>query len=88
MLGRSDSTVVGSASVPVAVVRIRRGGASVELPVTLSDPRLARYALTDAPFFATVRSWKARHRAALAAEGLEVPPMTGAIPIIRQGTAA
>lgn len=85
---RSDSTVVGSASVPVAVVRIRRDGSSIELPVMLSDPRLGRYALTDAPFFATVRAWKARHRAALAAEGLEVPPLTGAIPIIRQGAAA
>lgn len=80
---RSDATVVGSASVPVAVVRIRRAGASIELPVMLSDPRFGRYALTDAPFFATVRAWKARHRAALAAEGLELPPLTGAIPVIR-----
>lgn len=80
---RSDGTVVGSASVPVAVVRIRRAGASIELPVMLSDPRLGRYALTDAPFYATVRAWKARHRAALAAEGLELPPLTGAIPVIR-----
>jgi hypothetical protein len=85
---RSDSTVVGSASVPVAVVRIRRDGSSVELPVMLSDPRLGRYALTEAPFFATVRAWKARHRAALAAEGLELPPLTDAIPVIRQGAAA
>ena len=88
---RSDRTVVGSASVPVAVVRIRRGGASIELPVMLSDPRAGHYALTDAPFFATVRAWKARHRAALAAEGIELPPLTGAIPIIRHrptGTAA
>lgn len=85
---RSDRTVVGSASVPVAVVRIRRGGSSIELPVMLSDPRLGRYALTEAPFFATVRAWKARHRATLAAEGLELPPPTGAIPIIRQGAAA
>jgi hypothetical protein len=80
---RSDSAVVGGASVPVAVVRIRRGGASIELPVMLSDPRPGRYALTDGPFFAIVRSWKAKHRAALAAEGLELPPLTGAIPIIR-----
>ncbi|MBM7503059.1 hypothetical protein ACFPER_06225 [Agromyces aurantiacus] len=85
---RSDSTVVGDASVPVAVVRIRRGGASIELPVMLSDPRMGRYALTEAPFFATVRAWKARHRAALAAEGLELPPLTGAIPVIRSGAAA
>lgn|GEM_PF-2449826 len=80
---RADSTVAGAASVPVAVVRIRRGGSSIELPMMLSDPRPGRYALTDAPFFATVRAWKARHRAALASEGLELPPVTGAIPIIR-----
>ncbi|WP_353815187.1 hypothetical protein [Agromyces sp. SYSU T00266] len=81
---RADSTVAGSTSVPVAVVRIRRDGSSIELPMMLSDPRPGRYALTDAPFFANVRAWKARHRAALAAEGLELPPVTGAIPIIRQ----
>jgi hypothetical protein len=85
---RSDRTVVGSTGVPVAVVRIRRGGSSIELPVMLSDPRFGRYALSDAPFFATVRSWKARHRAALAAEGLELPPLTGAIPVIRSRAAA
>ncbi|MCK8608101.1 hypothetical protein [Agromyces sp. C10] len=85
---RSDRAVVGSTEVPVAVVRVRRAGISVELPVMLSDPRLGRYALTDAPFFATVRSWKARHRAALAAEGLELPPLTGAIPVIRPHAAA
>lgn len=84
---RSDGTVVGSASVPVAVVRIRRAGSSIELPVMLSDPRFGRYALTDAPFYATVRAWKARHRAALAAEGLELPPLTGAIPVIRTNAA-
>ncbi|WP_286329644.1 hypothetical protein [Agromyces marinus] len=49
----------------------------------LRDQRPGRYALTDAPFYAVVRAWKARHRVALAAEGLEVPPVTGAIPIIR-----
>ncbi len=81
---RADSTVAGSTSVPVAVVRIRRDGSSIELPMMLCDPRPGRYALTDAPFFATVRAWKARHRAALAAEGLELPPVTGAIPIVRQ----
>ncbi|GAA2030953.1 hypothetical protein GCM10009819_13440 [Agromyces tropicus] len=85
---RADSTVAGSASVPVAVVRIRRDGSSIELPMMLSDPRPGRYALTDAPFFATVRAWKARHRAALAAEGLELPPLTGAIPIIRADRSA
>ncbi|GAA1057806.1 hypothetical protein GCM10017608_02080 [Agromyces luteolus] len=85
---RADSTVAGSTSVPVAVVRIRRDGSSIELPMMLSDPRPGRYALTDAPFFATVRAWKARHRAALASEGLELPPVTGAIPIIRQARPA
>ncbi|MRX43923.1 hypothetical protein [Agromyces kandeliae] len=85
---RADSTVAGSTSVPVAVVRIRRDGSSIELPMMLSDPRPGRYALTDAPFFATVRAWKARHRAALAAAGLELPPITGAIPIIRQARPA
>jgi hypothetical protein len=85
---RADSTVAGSTSVPVAVVRIRRDGSSIELPMMLSDPRPGRYALTDAPFFASVRAWKSRHRAALAAEGLELPPVTGAIPIIRQDRSA
>lgn len=85
---RSDTAVAGSTSVPIAVVRIRRGGSSIELPVMLSDPRPGRYALTDGPFYATVRSWKARHRAALAAEGLELPPLTGAIPIVRSHAAA
>ena len=49
-----------------------------------------RFALSDAPFFAVVRSWKAMHRAALAAEGLELPPLTAPIPIItpRQAAAA
>lgn len=84
---RADSAVAGSTSVPVAVVRIRRDGSSIELPLMLSDPRLGRYALTDGPFFATMRSWKARHRAALAAEGLELPPLTGAIPVIRSQAA-
>ena len=81
---RSDSTVVGSASVPVAVLRIRRAGTSMELPIVLSDSRAGRYALVDGPFFAVVRGWKAKHRAALAAEGLELPPLTAPIPIIRQ----
>ena len=39
-----------------------------------------RFALADAPFFAVVRSWKAKHRAALAAEGLELPPLTAPDP--------
>lgn len=81
---RSDSTVVGSASVPVAMLRIRRGGASVELPIVLSDSRVSHYALVDGPFYAVVRAWKAQHRIALAAAGLEVPPLTAPIPVIRQ----
>ena len=81
---RSDSTVVGSASVPLAVLRIRRAGASVELPIMLSDSRVSHYALVDGPFYAVVRAWKAQHRAALAAAGLEPPPVTAPIPIIRQ----
>ena len=81
---RSDSTVVGSASVPVAVLRIRRAGTSIELPMVLSDARAGHYALVDGPFYAVVRAWKAKHRAALAAEGLELPPLTAPIPIIRQ----
>jgi hypothetical protein len=81
---RSDSTVVGSASVPVAVLRIRRAGASVELPIMLSDSRVSHYALVDAAFYAVVRAWKAQHRAALAAEGIEPPPLTAPIPVIRE----
>ncbi|TYL53450.1 hypothetical protein [Agromyces mariniharenae] len=79
---RADSMVVGDAKVPVAVLRIRHHGHSVELPIILSAGKVGRYALADAPFFATVRSWKAMHRAALAAEGLELPPLTAPIPII------
>lgn len=79
---RADSMVVGDAKVPVAVLRIRHHGHSVELPIILSAGKVGRYALADAPFFATVRSWKAMHRAALAAEGLELPPLTSPIPII------
>ena len=79
---RADSMVVGDAKVPVAVLRIRHHGHSVELPIILSAGRVGRYALADAPFFATVRSWKAMHRAALAAEGLELPPLTAPIPFI------
>ncbi len=84
---RADSMVVGSAVVPVLELRVRRGGASIELPIILSAGRPGRYALADAPFFAVVRSWKAKHRAALAAEGLELPPLTAPIPIITSGTA-
>ncbi|WP_127791968.1 hypothetical protein [Agromyces sp. LHK192] len=79
---RSDSTVAGSTVVPVALLRIRRDGSSLEVPVILAGERASSFALTDAPFFATVRSWKAKHRAALAAEGLELPPLTAPIPVI------
>jgi len=85
---RSDSMVVGGSVVHVLVLRIRHGGASVELPIILSSGRAGRFALADAPFFAVVRSWKAKHRAALAAEGLELPPLTAPIPIIRPEAAA
>lgn len=82
---RSDSLVVGNTVVSVLVLRARHGGTSVELPIILAAERPGRFALADAPFFAVVRSWKAKHRAALAAEGLELPPLTAPIPIIRPG---
>ena len=82
---RSDSLVVGNTVVSVLVLRARHGGTSIELPIILSAERPGRFALADAPFFAVVRSWKAKHRAALAAEGLELPPLTAPIPIIRPG---
>ncbi|GAA1780670.1 hypothetical protein [Agromyces lapidis] len=82
---RSDSMVVGGAVVSVLVLRVRRGGTSAELPIILSDPRPGAYAMTDAPFYALLRSWKALHREALRAEGIEPPPVTGAIPVIRPG---
>ena len=79
---RADSMVVGGSVVPVLVLRVRHGGASVELPIILSAGRPGRFALSDAPFFAVVRSWKAKHREALAAQGLELPPLTAPIPVI------
>ena len=82
---RSDSMVIGGTRVQVLVLRVRRGGTSVELPIVLSAPRPGAYALADAPFFAVVRGWKALHRDALKAEGIEPPPVTGAIPVIRPG---
>ena len=85
---RADSMVVGGAVVPVVELRVRHSGASVELPIILSAGRPVRFALADAPFFAVVRSWKAKHRAALAAEGLELPPLTAPIPIITPQMAA
>ena len=85
---RADSMVVGGSKVHVAVLRIRHHGASVELPVILAAPRVGQYALADAPFYATIRSWKAMHRTALAAEGLELPPLTAPIPVITPAMAA
>jgi hypothetical protein len=85
---RADSMVVGGSVVSVLVLRVRRGGASIELPIILAAERAGRYALADASFFAVVRSWKAMHRAALAAEGLEPPPLTAPIAIIRPEQAA
>ncbi len=82
---RADSMIVGGSVVSVLVLRVRRGGTSVELPIILGAPRAGSYALSDAPFFVIVRSWKAMHRDALKAEGIEPPPVTGAIPIIRSG---
>jgi len=84
---RADSMIVGGSVVSVLVLRVRRGGTSVELPIILGAPRAGSYALSDAPFFAVVRSWKSMHRDALRAEGIEPPPVTGAIPIIRSGQA-
>ena len=40
---RADSMVVGGTVVPVLVLRVRRGGASVELPIILSSGRPGRY---------------------------------------------
>ncbi|SFR68115.1 hypothetical protein SAMN05428970_0345 [Agromyces sp. CF514] len=79
---RADSVVMGSTVVSVLVLRVRRHKNSVEVPVVFAAPGLGRYALSDAAFFAIVRDWKARHRTALAAEGLEVPPLTAPIPVI------
>ena len=67
---------------------MRHAGSSVELPIILSSGRALRFAMADAPFFAVVRSWKAKHRAALAAEGLELPPLTAPIPVITPRMAA
>ncbi|MFE6253873.1 hypothetical protein [Agromyces sp. NPDC057865] len=79
---RADTMVVGGSKVQVAALRIRHHGHSIELPIILASDRVGRYALADAPFYATVRSWKAMHRTALASEGLELPPLTAPIPII------
>lgn len=79
---RADSVVVGGTVVSVLVLRVRRYKNSVELPVVFASGRVGRYALADAEFYAIVRDWKARHRTALAAEGLEVPPLTAPIPVI------
>ncbi|ANJ25496.1 hypothetical protein [Agromyces aureus] len=79
---RADSVVIGTTVVSVLVLRVRRHKNSVELPIVFAARGLGRYALSDAAFFAIVRDWKSRHRTALAAEGLEVPPLTAPIPVI------
>jgi hypothetical protein len=79
---RADSMVAGTDVLSVLVLRVRRHKNSVELPVVLASDRPGRYAMSDAAFFAVVRDWKAKHRTALAAEGLEVPPLTAPIPVI------
>lgn len=85
---RADSMVVGGSVVQVIELRVRHHGASVELPIILAASRVGRYSLADAPFYAVVRSWKAMHRAALARDGLELPPLTAPIPIITPAQAA
>lgn len=84
---RSDEIVIGTSRAPVLVLRIRRDGASLDVPLLLAASEPTEYALVEAPFFALVREWKAKHRAAFEAEGLEPPPMTAPIPIIRDGRA-
>ncbi|WP_395244767.1 hypothetical protein ACGGZK_02915 [Agromyces sp. MMS24-K17] len=79
---RCDRILVGTLSVPVAVIRVRHDGTSAEVPVLLAGARATRYALPDEEFYPVVRMWKARHRAALAAEGLELPPLTSPLPVI------
>ena len=69
-----------------AVLRVRRSGSSVGSQCVLG--RTSARAVSPSPtprFFAVVRSWKADTARALAAEGLELPPLTAPIPIIRQG---
>lgn len=79
---RADELIAGSRPVPIVVVRVRRDGASIALPIILAPERPGAFALTDAPFYAVVRSWKALHRAALEREGLELPPLTAPIPVM------
>lgn len=79
---RADDMIAGSRPVPIVVVRVRRGGASVALPIILGTERPGTFAVTDAPFYAVIRSWKALHRSALELEGLELPPLTAPIPVI------
>ena len=71
---RADSMIVGGSVVSVLVLRVRRGGTSVELPIILRTASRSATRLSDAPFFAVVRSWKSMHRDALKAEGIEPPP--------------
>jgi hypothetical protein len=79
---RADDLVAGSGTAPVIVVRVRRNGSSVALPIILGSEHPGVFAVTDAPFYAVIRSWKALHRTALELEGLELPPLTAPIPVI------
>ncbi|WP_353808256.1 hypothetical protein [Agromyces sp. SYSU T00194] len=78
---RADSMVVGDHEVSVMVLRIRRDGASAELPIALGTGRAAAFALGGGDFYAALRGIKSWHRAEIAAT-------TGSIPIIRPETLA
>jgi hypothetical protein len=67
---------------------VRRQGTSIALPLLLAGEQPGVFAVTDAPFYAVVRSWKALHRTALEHEGLEPPTSTTPIPVITASTAA
>jgi len=85
---RPDELIAGSRPAPVVLVRVRRQGTSIALPLLLAGEQPGVFAVTDAPFYAVVRSWKALHRTALEHEGLEPPTSTRPIPVITASTAA
>ncbi|MCD1573228.1 hypothetical protein [Agromyces mediolanus] len=85
---RPDELIAGSRPAPVVIVRVRRQGTSIALPLLLAGEQPGVFAVTDAPFYAVVRSWKALHRTALEHEGLEPPTSTTPIPVITASTAA
>ncbi|MFK4730979.1 hypothetical protein ROT00_14935 [Agromyces mediolanus] len=85
---RPDELIAGSRAAPVVLVRVRRQGTSIALPLLLAGEQPGVFAVTDAPFYAVVRSWKALHRTALEQEGLEPPTSTTPIPVITASTAA